>query len=115
MKAPSPTSEPGRGHRLLVTIVITTAAAAVTAGVALNERQPGERIVQRAEASPALAAATNATPAADRHARLSETASTSTADLADVAVGVPSDRSLPAASDALKGVTGSVGEPAPTF
>lgn len=126
MKAPSPSSESGRGYGLLVTIIITTAAAAVTAGVTFNERHPAEAVVQRAEASPTLAAgiAAPAAPARTRreqwrdpwkrHAPLSESAPTSAGEALDGGATLP-DPSLPVASEALKGASGTPGEPTPTF
>ncbi len=106
MKAPSKSSSETGRRRLLVTLVIATAAAAVTAGVALNERHPGAAVGQRAVASPVtddgLAAA-----AKSRHAPLSEAAPSSTADFRDP--------SLPPAGEAIKRVSGESGEPTPTF
>jgi hypothetical protein len=40
MNATKPSSDAGRGRRLFVAVVIATATAAVTAGVALNGRHP---------------------------------------------------------------------------
>jgi hypothetical protein len=114
MRSPSSRSTQSGKERIVVAIIVATAAAAVTAGVALNERHPGaERPLPRAEAGPALGA--DASDVADmaRHAPLSEAASTSTSDLPEGAT-LP-DPSLPAAAEALKGVPGPAGEPPPTF
>ena len=57
MITPSPRNDKGHARRLLVTLVITTAAAAVTAGVVLKTHPPAEAVAQRAATSPALAGA----------------------------------------------------------
>ena len=57
MITPSPRNDKGHARRLLVTLVITTAAAAVTAGVVLKTHRPAEAVVQRAATSPMLAGA----------------------------------------------------------
>jgi hypothetical protein len=118
MNESSPSTDTGRARRLVVTVLIGTAAAAVTAGVALNERHPAEAVVERAEASPALAGAAAAAPGqrdpSKRAAPLSESAPSSVGDAPDRAAA-HADPSLPAAADALRGVTGSSAEDAPTF
>lgn len=125
MNAPSPSPEPGRTRRLVVTVVIATATAAVTAGVVLNERRPAEAAVERVGASPAVAGGSVAPAASARRrvewrdpwkrpAPLSESAPPSSHDAADAA-STRSDPSLPPAADALGGVDGLSGEPAPTF
>lgn len=123
MTATSPANETGRTRRLFVTVVIATAAAAVTAGVALKERHSGEAVVQNAEASPTLATGV-AAPAQTRRAQwrdpwkrpapLSESAPPSLHEPIDVSAPL-ADPSLPAAADALRGVSGATGEPTPTF
>jgi hypothetical protein len=125
MIATSPAKQTGRTRRLFVTVVIATAAAAVTAGVALKERRPGEAVVQRAEASPALATGVAADASVQtrrgqwrdpwkRPAPLSESAPTSIHEPTDSGAAL-ADPSLPAAGDALKGVSGATGESTPTF
>ncbi len=114
MNTPSPSAKTSRLHRLLVTLVIASAAAAVTAGVALNGRHHAEGVVERAEARPALAAGANRAPVITRQAPLLESAPSSASEVADRAEAV-SDPSLPAASEALKGAPAMSGEPAPTF
>ena len=57
MITPSPRNDKGHARRLLVTLVITTAAAAVTAGVVLKTHRPAEAVVQRTATSPMLAGA----------------------------------------------------------
>lgn len=86
MNDSSPSPDTGRARRLIVTVLIGTAAAAVTARVVLNERQASEAVVPRAAVSPALAGGV-----------------------------VVSDPSLPTAAEALKGAGGHSGEDAPTF
>lgn len=85
MSSPSLTPDRGHSRRLLVTFVIATTAAAVTAGIALNGHHAGEAVVQRTEASHAIFGAT------------------------------PADPSLPAAASALEGAVVPFGEAAPTF
>jgi hypothetical protein len=53
MTTPSTSNDSGHARRVIVTLVITTAAAAVTAGVALQKHPHGEAVVQAADASPA--------------------------------------------------------------
>ena len=93
MITPSPRNDKGHARRLLVTLVITTAAAAVTAGVVLQKHQRTEAVVQHAGTSQALAGATGAPD--DGATR--------------------SDPSLPSAAAALESAAGSSAEPASTF
>jgi hypothetical protein len=102
-----------QGRRFVVALVVTTAAAAVTAGVVFNERRPGEAALQRAVAAPVLGA--DRAAAAGRHAPLSETASTSSVDSSDDGAAVHRDPSLPAASQALEGAPDVPDRAAPTF
>jgi len=122
MITPSPRNDKGHARRLLVTLVITTAAAAVTAGVVLKTHQPAEAVVQRTATSPMLAGAiAPATPAAPRRvewrdpwkrpAPLSESASTSINAVPDDGA-MRSDPSVPSAAAALEGAAGSSDEPA---
>ena len=117
-------SDNGRARRVLVTLVITTAAAAVTAGVALQKHPHAEAVVQAAEAGPRLAggvAPATARVAVTRRdqwrdpwkrpAPLSESAPTSI----DAAPDTLSDPSLPAAADALGNRPSADGEPVSTF
>jgi hypothetical protein len=97
MTATSSSQQTGRTRRLFVTVVIATAAAAVTAGVAFKERHSGEAVVSWKRPAP-----------------LSESAPTSIHEPVDASATL-ADPSLPAAADALKGVSGATGEPAPTF
>ena len=91
MSTPSPSNDSGHARRVIVSLVIATAAAAVTAGVALQRTASPEPGGLSGQAVPA---AVGTTP---------------------TATGMPlSDPSLPAAADAMPGVSGS-GEPAPTF
>jgi len=124
MITPSPSKDSGHARRLLVTLVIATAAAAVTAGVVLKKHQSAEAVVQRAGANPALAVATPVAPAAPRRvewrdpwkrpAPLSESASTSSVDVPDDGAA-RSDPSVPSAAAALERASGSSDEPAPSF
>ena len=93
MITPSPSKDKGHTRRLLGTLVITTAVAAVTAGVALQKHQHAEAVVQHAEASPVPAGAI--APPADG--------------------ATPSDPSVPPAAAVLGGASGSSTEPASTF
>jgi hypothetical protein len=95
MTTPSPSKDSGHARRVIVTLVIATATAAVTAGVVLQKHPRAEAVV---EAPPAL----------------SQSAPTSIAAPLD-SVAAPSDRSLPAAADALQRATDASGEPTPTF
>jgi hypothetical protein len=95
MITPSPSKDKGHARRLLVTLVITTAAAAVTAGVALKRHPPAEAAVQRAEATAVMPGGTAPTVAP--------------------AGMTASDPSLPAVTDALKAGADASGEPASTF
>jgi hypothetical protein len=92
MKSPSESSETGRGWRVLAGLVIATAAAAVTAGMAMNNRHPIPVAARSAEAGQAPAGAASAGPVAPL-----------------------SDPSLPSTSAALRGVPSATAEPAPTF
>ena len=112
MKAPSPSSDTGTSRRIVVALVVATAAAAVTAGVALNERHPAERPLPRAEAGPALAGDVAAAPST-RRAPLSESASTATS-VSDDGRTMP-DPSLPDAAEALRSAPLTAGEASPTF
>ena len=94
MTTPS-SSKDTRARRVLVTLVITTAAAAVTAGVALQKHHPVEAVVQRAEAGPAP----------------SESAAPSINGLPD-AGATRTDPSLPSAGDALDRASSASEEPA---
>jgi len=125
MSTPS-SNDNGRARRVLVTLVITTAAAAVTAGVALQKHPHAEAVVQAAEASPGLVGGIAATAAPvvtrrqqwrdpwQRPAPLSESASTSIHDSPDLAT-LLADPSLPAAAEALRGAPVTIGEATPTF
>jgi hypothetical protein len=117
-------SDNGRARRVLVTLVITTAAAAVTAGVALQNHPRAEAVVQAGQAGPPLAAAVASTTARvavtrrdqwrdpwKRPAPLSESAPRSI----DAAPDTLSDPSLPAAANALGDRPSADGEPASTF
>jgi hypothetical protein len=126
MSTPSPFNEKGNARRLLVTLFITTAAAAVTAGVALKERHSGDVVVRRAESTPTVAggSADAAPPVVTRRERWrdpwkrpapgSESASTSLHERID-AGGTVTDLSLPQAAEALESGAGASGDPAPTF
>jgi hypothetical protein len=126
MRTPSSSNDSGHGRRLIVTLVIASAAAAVTAGVSLKKHPSGESVVERAPVSPMLAG--NATPARTpaqsrraewrdpwkRPAPLSAPSSAPTHDAA--ADGGPRlDPSLPSAAAAIEGNTGFASEPASTF
>ena len=87
MQSPS-SGERGSARRLVVALVIATAAAAVTAGMALNERHP---------ASERQLAGANADA------------------IGEGVAGPRADPSLPRAAEVLKDAPGVVGEQAPTF
>jgi len=75
MHAPSNTANAHRRSHLVVKLFVATAAVALTAGIALNDRRgPSDVRVS----TPALATATG-------HSPLSEAASTSTSDLPEAA------------------------------
>jgi len=124
MTRPSPSNDSGHARRVIVTLVITTAAAAVTAGVALQKRPHAEAVVGAAGAAPTVAAGTAATaaPAATRREQWRDpwkrpaplSASASDHPSPDAAT-MSTDPSLPAAADALKGPTGIAAEPESTF
>ena len=125
MSTPSPSKDSSRARRVIVTLVITTAAAAVTAGVALQRRPHAEAVVQAADAAPTLApgtAAATAAPVVTRREQWRDpwkrpaplSTSTSNHASSDGAI-TPSDPSLPMAADALKGSTGIPAEPESTF
>lgn len=117
MNDSSPSSDKRRARHLIVTILIGTAAAAVTAGVALNERHPAGDVVQRADATPAGTADARRVQWRDpwrRPAPLSESASTSIGDLPESAAAL-ADPSLPTAAEALGRAGAPSGEDAPTF
>ena len=121
MITPSPRNDKGHARRLLVTLVITTAAAAVTAGVVLQKHLPAEAVAQRAATSPVLAGAT-AAPATPSSRRVewrdpwkrptpSESASPPIPYGPDDGTS-RSDPSLPSAAAALEGASDSSDEPA---
>ena len=127
MSTPSPSKDSSHARRVIVTLVITTAAAAVTAGVALQKRPHAEAVVEAADAAPTVAAGTAATaataaPAATRREQWRDpwkrpaplSASASNHPSPDAAM-TSTDPSLPAAADALKGPTGIAAEPESTF
>ena len=123
MNAPSQTPSSGRGRRVLVTVLIATTAAAVTAGVVLNERHHDGIVAQRMDSS-AATGASMAAPVPERRVQwrepwkrpgaLAEAASTSVHDKPE-ADATSSDPSLPAAADALRSVDGASGEPLTAF
>jgi hypothetical protein len=88
--------QPHRGHsrRLLATIVVAGAAAAVTAGVTMNARHPADPLLDGSMITNA-SAGESAVPSA--------------------AVANSADPSVPAAAEALQRAPGSGGEPSPTF
>jgi len=119
MITPSPSKDPGHARRLLVTLVITTAAAAVTAGVVLQKHQPAEAVVQRAEATttPATPGLTRRVEWRDpwkRPAPRFDSAPTSISNVPDDGA-TRADPSLPSAAAALERASGSSAEPTPTF
>ena len=86
MVTPSPSKDKGHARRLLVTLAITTAAAAVTAGVVLKKHQPAEG-VQRVELS-AVRAGAIAAPVPDDGATRSDPSLPSAAGVLEHAFGV---------------------------
>ena len=86
MVTPSPAKDKGHARRLLVTLAITTAAAAVTAGVVLKKHQPAEG-AQRVELS-ALRAGAIAAPVPDDGATRSDPSLPSAAGVLEHAFGV---------------------------
>jgi len=94
MSTPHRLTDPAHARRILVTIVIATAALAVTAGLATN-RHHRSIVVKRAEAaSPAAEPA----PTAGRRP-----------------VGTPSDPSRPTAAEAIERIEREAAESPPTF
>jgi len=124
MSTPSPSRDGGHARRVIVTLVITGAAAAVTAGVVLQKHPPAQAVVEAATAAPALASGTGRTAAPlvtrreqwrdpwKRPAPLSVSASDHPSPSAGM---TPSDPSLPLAGDALTGPNGIAAEPESTF
>jgi len=53
MTRPSPSNDSGHARRVIVTLVITTAAAAVTAGVALQKHPHARAVAADAVSEPA--------------------------------------------------------------
>ena len=86
MVTPSPAKDKGHARRLLVTLAITTAAAAVTAGVVLKKHQPAEG-AQRVELS-AVRAGAIAAPVPDDGATRSDPSLPSAAGVLEHAFGV---------------------------
>ena len=125
MRTPSSSNDSGHARRAVVTLVIATAAAAVTAGVALQRHPQAEAVAPAAGATPAVAVgkAATAVPVVTRReqwrdpwkrpAPLSESAPTTIQEPLDA--GTMSDPSLPAAADAFRGAPGASGEATPTF
>ena len=65
MQSPSNSRQPAQARRILATVVVTTAVAAMTAGIALNSRRaegagPGHALVSPALAGSALPAPSDA-------------------------------------------------------
>jgi len=85
----------GARRRLFVSVAITLAAGTVTAGVMLHHREGG---IDAASSSRSLASGLSAIPSANAN----ETATWS-------------DRSVPAASEALRPASSEEREPSPTF
>ena len=128
MNEPPTSTDTGQARRMIVTLFIGTAAAAVTAGVGLNERHASEAAVQRAAPDRAVQDAGAGAPAASLRSRraqwldpwrrpdLTSGASTmATPDGPRAATVSSPDPSLPVARDALRLVGESSGEDAPTF
>ena len=86
MLTPSPSKDKGHARRLLVTLLITTAGAAVAAGVVLKKHQPAE-VVQRVELS-AVLGGTIAAPAPNDGATRSDPSLPSAAGVLEHAFGV---------------------------
>ena len=85
MITPSPAKDKGHARRLLVTLVIATAGAAVAAGVVLKKHQPAEG-VQRVELRAVLAGAV-AAPVPDDGATRSDPSLPSAAGVLEHAFG----------------------------
>ena len=121
MTTPSRTGDSGPTRRVVATLFITTAAAAVTAGVVLHKEPEGSGAPAAAVSTDAKAA--RAAPRVDRRvqwrdpwkrpAPTPEWAATSAPERPD-AVSRP-DPSLPAAADALRSATDAAGESTSTF
>jgi len=87
MSTPTSSNDKGTARRLLVTLFIASAVAAVTAGVALKDRHADEVVVEHAETTPTL----------------------------PVGGAGRSDSSVPSAAEALQSGPAASGEPASTF
>ena len=104
MNESSPFTPNGQARRLIVTIVIGTAAA-ITAGLALSERPQSEAVAESAATRTAVSDALAPTPLHTRRV-----------PWRDPWKHPASDPSLPAAAKALEGAPNpSSGERAPTF
>jgi len=93
-------------RRLIVSVLVGSAAAAVTANVALHERLPGEALAEPALAVAPVAASAAVVPG---HARRVQWR-----DPWKPSLSQP-DPSVPAADKALADLADPAGEPAPTF
>jgi len=121
MTTPSPSNDRRHARRVLVTLVITTAAAAVTAGVVLKRHPLAEAAVQSADAGAARTGVAPASPAFPhrvewrdpwkRPAPGADSAAASTHDAADDGT-TRSDPSVPSAAGALQRAADSAEEPA---
>jgi hypothetical protein len=100
----SPSNEGRHARRLLVTLAIATAAAAVTAGVVLKKHHPAQGAVERvaaAPAAPALPLGVEWREPRNRPALPSGSEPTSIHDLPDDGAA-RSDPSVPSAAAALR-------------
>jgi hypothetical protein len=122
MTTPSSSKEKGHGRRLLVTLVVTTATAAITTGVALKTHQAAENAAPRiavnstssgAVAAPAAAAFPRRVEWRDpwrRPTTPTEAAAMSIGNALDTGAMRP-DPSLPSAAAALQGGSDASDEP----
>jgi hypothetical protein len=113
MNAPSSSDERGSGRRFIVAVVVATTAAAVTAGVAFNERRSASERPLSPAAEP-LGRAGEAAAVVMRRAPLAGSAARSTADPPDAA-GAHWDPSLPPAAEVLEHAPGAADERVPKF
>jgi len=122
MTIPSSSKDKGHARRLLVTLVVTTATAAITTGVALKTHQAAESAAPRIAAGPTPSGAVAAPAAAAFSHRVewrdpwkrpgspTEPARLSIGSRPDAGAMQP-DPSLPSAADALRGGSDASDDP----
>ena len=103
----SPFASSAWTRRLIVSIVVGSAAAAVAANVAFHERRPVEAVVERAPMGVRTAGGAAAVPGHARRVQWRDPWKQPTSSR--------SDPSVPSADEALADAADPSGEPPPTF